>query len=330
MSYLAVIAPSLSLDIISKDNIEKAVHFFESRCGLKVKFMPNCRDNASIQARLDDLHAAFSDPSVKAIFTVIGGFSANELLPFIDYELIRRNKKIFCGFSDITVLANAITFMTGMVTFSGPHFSTMAMQLGNLVTEEAVCNLLNFENNFENVKITLTPCEFYRDDPWYIDNTANDQSVLIPNPGHVVINRGSTARGKLCGGNLAAFSLLRGTEYYIPDSELDTIILFFEWCDEYKANLEIFTQQMHAVMQSIGKNRCVGLLIGRFERSSGITMDHLSDLTHNLIRCEYIKPDCPVIANLDFGHTYPMYIMPIGGDCEITASGDIIVSHDAF
>src|SRR4051812_42535242 len=57
-------------------------------------------DSASIAARVADLQDAFADPSVSAIMTVIGGYNSNEILPFLDWELIRGNPKIFCGYSD--------------------------------------------------------------------------------------------------------------------------------------------------------------------------------------------------------------------------------------
>lgn len=50
---------------------------------------------------------------MKGIMTIIGGANSNQLLPHLDYELIRQNPKIFCGFSDITALENAILAKTG-------------------------------------------------------------------------------------------------------------------------------------------------------------------------------------------------------------------------
>lgn len=74
------------------------------------------------------MNEAFGDQNVKAVFTVIGGSNSNQLLPYLDYELIRQNPKIFCGFSDITALLNGIYAKTGLVTFSGPHFSSLGMK----------------------------------------------------------------------------------------------------------------------------------------------------------------------------------------------------------
>ena len=85
-------------------------------------------DSSSIASRVADLHAAFADPDVAAVLTVIGGFNSNELLPYLDWDLIAANPKVLCGFSDITALQNAILARTGLVTYSGPHWSSFGMR----------------------------------------------------------------------------------------------------------------------------------------------------------------------------------------------------------
>ena len=86
--------------------------------------------SSSVESRIADLHEAFADSKVKGILTVLGGYNSNHLLDYIDYDLIAKNPKILCGFSDITALLNAIYAKTGLVSYSCPHFSTFAMQKG--------------------------------------------------------------------------------------------------------------------------------------------------------------------------------------------------------
>lgn len=128
---IRVIAPSRSLSIVG-DNIQLATRRWKEEW-FNVTFSKHCKEidefnSSSIDARIEDLHDAFSDESVKGIFTAIGGYNANQLLQYIDYELIKANPKILCGFSDITVLSNAIYQKTGLVTYSWPYFSTRSMQ----------------------------------------------------------------------------------------------------------------------------------------------------------------------------------------------------------
>ena len=130
-SHVRVIAPSRSLGIISEDCRRIARARF-AEMGLTVSFGKNVEMtdrflSSPVRARLDDLHEAFADKSVDAVLTAIGGFNAVELLSQIDYGLIKANPKIFCGFSDITALSCAIYAKTGLVTYSGPHFSSFGM-----------------------------------------------------------------------------------------------------------------------------------------------------------------------------------------------------------
>src|SRR5260370_7077453 len=100
---------------------ERTLRYFD----LKPKFGKNVRRRngylgGSIDERCDDLHAMFADPSVSAVFAIRGGYGSAQLLDRIDYGLLRRNPKIFLGYSDITALHLAIQKRAGMVTFHGP------------------------------------------------------------------------------------------------------------------------------------------------------------------------------------------------------------------
>ena len=130
-----VIAPSRSMAILGEDCKKLATERLEE-LGFKVTFGKHVMEAdpdyfaASKEARVEDLNDAFRDPNVRAILTVIGGFNSNQILDYIDYEAIKNDPKIFCGFSDITALSNAIHAKTGVVTYSGPHFSSFGMLKG--------------------------------------------------------------------------------------------------------------------------------------------------------------------------------------------------------
>jgi len=131
-----VVSPSRSMSLISEET-QKIANARLEKLGLKLSFSKNVSEtdefiSSSVKSRVADLHEAFHDPSVKCVLTTIGGYNANQLLKYIDWEIIRKNPKVFCGFSDITVLNNAIFTKTGLVTYSGPHYST----LGKMLTEE--------------------------------------------------------------------------------------------------------------------------------------------------------------------------------------------------
>lgn len=133
---IRIIAPSRSMNILKEDVIKIAKSRLED-LGFKVSFGKNVKNSinndykcASVEDRVNDLHDAFTDKNVKAILTVIGGYNVNQILDEIDYNLIKNNPKILCGFSDITALTNAIYTKTGLVTYSGVHFSSFGMKYG--------------------------------------------------------------------------------------------------------------------------------------------------------------------------------------------------------
>ena len=130
-----VVSPALSLQIISEETRSIANKNF-SDLGLKVSFAKNSEEkddanSSTVNSRLNDIHEAFSNKEVEGIITSIGGFNSNQLLQYLDYKLIKKNPKAFCGFSDITALLNAIYAKTGIVTYLGPHYSTFGIKKGN-------------------------------------------------------------------------------------------------------------------------------------------------------------------------------------------------------
>src|SRR3989344_4332800 len=302
---IRVIAPAESLSIIPDENIKLAISRLEG-LGFKVTFSKNCKEidmfnSSSVKSRVEDLHDAFLDKNVKAILTVIGGFNSNQLLKYIDYALIKKNPKILCGYSDITALANVITTKTGLVTYSGPHFSTFAMKKGFEYTLEYFKNCLINDKPFK-----IEPSKEWSNDAWYKDQ---DNRKFIKNKGYYVINNGS-ANGVLIGGNLCTLNLLQGTEF-MPS--LKNSILFIE--DDSESKSVNFDRDLQSLIHLPEFEGVKGIVIGRFENESKMTRELLIQIIKNKKELDNI----PVIADVDFGHTSPLITFPIGGEVSINA-----------
>lgn len=309
-----VIAPSMSLKIISEENIHYAVKAIEA-LGLKVTFGKNVNEidmmsSSSIEARIVDLHAAFADKNVKAILNVIGGSNCNQLLGYIDYELIKNNPKIFCGFSDITVLQNAIYHKTKLITYSGPHFSTFAMQKGFEYTLEYFKKIFFDSNN-----ISIIPSQEWSDDLWFLDQ---NNRIFHQNKGYWIIQEGQ-ARGTILGGNLCTFQLLHGTSYMPP---LENTILFIEAetiMEEEVCPVE-FDRDLQSLIYQPNFDKVQGIVIGRFENKFNMSLEKLK----YIINTKHGLKNIPIIANADFGHTNPMFTFPVGGFCKMHASKESV------
>lgn len=310
-----IVAPARGLKLIGSDSREQAAKRF-AEMGLKVTFGRNTTDenfdlmmSSSVDKRVEDLMDAFTDPNVKAIFTVIGGSNSNQLLPYLDYEVIKNNPKIFCGFSDITALLNAIYAKTGLVTFSGPHFSSLGMVKGAEYTIENLQKMIMGEG-----KNQVVPSKEWSDDLWFLDQTNRH---FIKNEGWWVINEGN-AEGKIIGGNLGTFDLLLGTSYR-PPFEADTI-LFIEDCFTSSGDLGAFERHLQALMYQDDFKNVKALVIGRFQKASEVSREKLEFILN--------KPELkslPIIANLDFGHTTPLLTLPIGGTARLSSSSGLLI-----
>ena len=303
---IRVVAPAKSLSVISKEQLDLATQRLTEE-GFTVTFSKNCQeqdmfDSSSIESRVADLHEAFADPGVKAILTVLGGFNSNQVLQYLDYDLIKSNPKILCGYSDITALANAITSKTGLVTYSGLHYSTWGMEKEFSYNKHYFAKCLYSEEPFD-----VLPAETWSDDEWYIDQQSR---VLEKNSGLWTIQEGS-CEGHIIGGNLCTLNLLQGTPY-MPS--LVGAVLFIE--DDHVVDAVTFERDLQSLLHLPDASQLRGVVIGRFQRASNVTR---KQITH-IIQTKELLQDIPVLANADFGHTNPLFTFPIGGTVRITAS----------
>jgi len=307
-AHIRIIAPARSLKLLSETTIKEASDRLEG-LGFKLSFGKHVSEidefnSSSIESRIEDLHDAFADKTVDAILTVIGGYNSNQLLQYIDYELIAQNPKIICGFSDVTVLANAITAKTGMITYLGPHFSSWGMKYGFEYSLEnfAKCCM-------EEIPFDLLPSKEWSDDPWYIDQEKRD---FITNDGYWILNPGH-AIGRVVGGHVRCLNALQGTQYW---PGLDDTILILE--EDAEISPPLFDRQLQSLVHQLDFNGVKGILIGRFQKETKMTREILE----KIISTKPELQNLPIIANIDFGHTTPLATLPVGGSLEIMAMAD--------
>lgn len=119
-----IVAPSMPPNWTKlKEPFDKGIawlenHWFVVKIGKHV-FSETFWYMADPKQKADDINTMFADPSIKMVMSAIWGNTANTVLKYIDYKIIRSNPKIFMGISDITVLLNAIQTKTNMITFHG-------------------------------------------------------------------------------------------------------------------------------------------------------------------------------------------------------------------
>ena len=268
---IGFIAPSYKP---KRDPIERSAENLR-KLGYKVKFSKNLfsttNDYAgSIEERAEDFNAMIADTEVKMVFFG-GGEVGNEILPFIDYENIKKNPKILCSYSDSTTVLNAVNKQTGLVTFYGssPRF---------FENEPIAYTLTNFEK-----RLCSTDLDYVKNSEW---------RVLTP----------GKAEGRLIGGYLINFACLLGLEWYedLPDED---IILFIE--DHEKFSNAAMISKWFTMLEHKGVfKRAKALIFGHYSLEEKPVIDDI--LTR--IGKRY---NIPVIRNEDFGHGANGAILPI-------------------
>lgn len=292
---IRIIAPSGSLTRVRTDVLERSLAYLDEN-GFRVTYSTNCREmdsfsSSSVESRAADLHEAFADPDVKAVMACIGGFNVNQILPYIDYDLIRANPKILCGYSDITALLNAVYARTGLVTYHAPHLAALGFLREREYTHKYLTACLMNED-----PISVTPSE-----------TAGSYTVL----------QEGTCEGEIAGGNLCTLNLLQGTPY-MPD--LRDKVLFIEddniMGDYFPYE---FDRNLQSLLQVSGAESVRGIVFGRFDESCRLTEDTIRAIVKGKV-----PAGIPVVFGTDFGHVFPMISFPVGGRVKLSANGNRI------
>lgn len=304
MKNIRVCALSRSLKMICDENIRLATNKL-TELGFDVSFSKNVNVSdlfisSSIKSRIRDFHEALKDENVDIILAVLGGYNSNQLLNYIDYDLIKKHPKVICGYSDITTLLNAIYVKTGVTTYLGPTFHSFAMKKGLGPT------ISYFNKAINNKAFYLKNNAYYSSDRWYDDQ---DNRNFIKDNGCIVINSGK-AEGIIVGGNLCSFNLLQGTPYMV---DLKDKILFLE--DDALLGKEFpyeFDRNLVSLIQQKDFDKVKAIVIARAQTQTGMNLTKWKKI---LNKKELKK--IPIIINANFGHTTPNATIPIGGYCII-------------
>jgi len=289
----------------------------EEEFGLKVVEMPHTLMGSEYvynhpEKRAEDLMEAFRDQSIKAIFSCIGGNESVRLLPYIDFDVIRNNPKIFIGYSDTTV-AHMMCYKAGLSSFYGP--SILAEFAENVemfdYTRHWVEKVLFDSSVIGRIDASSGWTSEYL--PWEIKNKATRRS-LQPHTGYELLQGSGIVQGRMIGGCIEVLEMLKGTELWPDATAWDNSILFFETSEDMPdpAYFEYWLRNYGS--QGI-LNRINGVLFGKPYDNK--YYDEYKLAIVKVVRDELKLHDLPIICNMNFGHTAPMMILPYGAMAEI-------------
>jgi muramoyltetrapeptide carboxypeptidase len=268
--------------------------------GFTPKLMENAGKKLGYLAGTDaertaDLNAAFADPKVDAVWCISGGYGTSRILPYLDYETIRKNPKAFIGYSDITGTLNAIHRLTGLVTFHGPVAESM-------MSEYTLAAFRKVVMDGAAGRIAEPPPFTPRE-----GTVDRENRIWKLAPGK--------ARGRLVGGNISVFSTLVGTPF---EPELKGRILFLEEVGEDPYRIDRWLTQFLLTGKLAG---LAGVALGKFS-DCGPAPNHDTALLgswtwQEVCADRFGKLGIPVVAGLCFGHVRNMATVPVGAMAEL-------------
>ena len=282
-----VVAASSSIEEKDKEYIEKSTKMLED-LGLKVEFSKNVYSNktgygATVLEKAEDINEGFRNPKYQMLFLVKGGANSNSLFDYLDYELIKNNPKIICGFSDSTSITNMITEKTGLVTYSGPTFKSLS-------SWETEYSYRSFIKRFMKEELELAE----EDDEF------------------ITIQHGKTV-GELIGGNLSLISKMVAGKYNI---NFDNKILFIEELG-FESEPAMCSGNLYYLKQNGIFDKIKGIWVGNYAHEENIALEKI---LLDTLGEEY---DFPIIKSNNFGHTDRKTIIPIGTIAKIDTEKSI-------
>ncbi len=265
--------------------------------------------------RAQDIMEFVRDKEVKAIISFIGGYNTNQLLKYLDFEIIKKNPKIIMGYSDMTILLLSIHKKCGFSTFYGP--SVLNQFADPFLPEYTI-------DYFRKAVIKKEPigdihpsekwtCEFL---DWFEHKDLKRNRKYLKNPGWEWLKEG-TSEGILLGGCLETLVHLRGTEYW-PD--FNNSILFLETCESCGSptkgeEIGIIDSYLVDLELSGVFNNISGMIIGipyGYE-------DEQKEVYKKMIITRMKDYEFPILFNVNIGHCDPIITVPIGAKAKINS-----------
>ena len=315
---IATVSPSWGGPSVFPQRYKVGIQQLQEEFGLTVVEMPNTLKEASWlarnpEARADDLMQAFADTSIKGIFATIGGNDSLRLLPHLDMNVIRDNPKIFVGYSDNTI-GHLVCYKAGLVSFYGPAIMLEFAENGGMfpyVVQSLQQTIFSSEIIGE-VKQSIEGWTMERLE-WGNPENQNIKRKLNPSAGWKFLQGTGVHHGHLIGGCIEVFDWTRGTELF--PQQWQNAILFLETSED--APPPEFVRDTLRVYAAMGiLHKLSGILFGRPYDNENKFAEYDRAILH-VVRDEEGLTNLPIITNMDFGHTSPMFVIPYGLQAEI-------------
>jgi muramoyltetrapeptide carboxypeptidase LdcA involved in peptidoglycan recycling len=313
------------------------VRALEETFGVKVVEMTNTLKGSAfiynnVRARIDDLHQAFADPAIKAVISCVGGDDSIRIIDGVDFDLLRKNPKIFIGYSDSTI-THFICLTAGLRSYYGP----------------AIMTSLGGDKGPHPYLVDAVRKTFFSPDPigpvepstggwtnedlgWVVPGNPRSELPLLspdaPASSSWTFIQGETAvTGRLLGGCTEALPVINGTSIWPSVDIWDGAILFLENFGEVTSPDVLLN-----TLRNLGAQGVLGRLNGiLFGRPNGVPAEKFNQYDDVLIKAtkEYGRTDLPIITRMDLGHTDPTFVIPYGAMARIDPGKNAFMIEEA-
>ncbi|MBR8844049.1 S66 peptidase family protein [Pseudoalteromonas sp. JC3] len=308
---LAIVSPSWGGPGIFPHIFDQGLANLRS-LGFNIVEMPSARTAADVlfsqpQLRAKDINDAFADPNIAGIISSIGGSDSARILPYLDKSVILNNPKFMMGYSDFSTLTTLLN-QWGLVTFNGPSVMAGFSQYHNASAEYQAYLV---QALLGEVHYPIFKAYSHGYPEWAIPENVGKLHPAIATNGPKVLQGTGQVEGRLFGGCFEVMEMLKGTEYWPSPSFWQDKLLFLETSEDKPSQDYIrFWLRNYGVMGVFEK--LSGLMIGRARDYSEREMAELDEVILSVVRDEFGCDSLPVITRLDFGHTDPQWILPLG------------------
>lgn len=282
--------------------------------GLTVVPMPNALKGLTYlydhpDARAADLMTAFRDPSIKAVFNAVGGDDTIRLLPYIDFDVLRQNPKIFTGFSDTTTnhfmmrKADLVSYYGASVLCDWAEYVEM-----NPYTKAAIDRTLFAPTDTWEIPASSV-CSYDCDKVWWDEANVHQRRATVPNTGYEILQGHGRVTGQLLGGCIDVFRALVGTELWPAPEEWQGKLLLLETSEE-NMDPDILAQWLRGFQAQGILSAIRGIVVGKpafAERAEAYKAVY-----RQVVGFEAGQPDLPILFNVNIGHAYPIGVLPLG------------------
>ena len=297
----------------------------EDDFGLEVVPMPHALSGSKFvdkhpELRAKDLMDAFEDKTISAVFCAIGGDDTIRILPYINFNIIKDNPKIFMGYSDSTV-NHLMMYKVGLVSFYGP---SIMCEFGEYVkmfdyTKEAVKDILFSDSG----DYSLIPSSEWTDDciSWDEENINVPHRMKVDTRGYEILQGNGCVQGHLLGGCIDVFMMVNGTEIWPTIDEWYGAILFIETSEDKPSPEFIKWTFRNLAAQGILKV-INGIIVGKPQGE--VYYEEYKYVITQVVSFEENLKSLPIIYNVNFGHAKPIGIIPYGIQVELNCENKTI------